>query len=279
MALGDLTRINTNINAFNALAALKRIGNQLGTTQLRLQTGKRINEAADDPAGFSIGSKFDARARGMAVALDGVGTTTNVLGIAEGGMQAVHDTLLSIRDLIAQATSSNLGTDERTAIESQLDAFSDEISRLRDQTTFAAQKLLDGTFTGKRVQTGPEATDSILVSLTQDFSLASLGIADASLAVDTVANASLSLTYVDTALSSARTAVQNVGATVGRLRVIEDSLTIGITNTQAAKARIMDADVAAEQVNSVRLQILQQLATAQLSQANSQPQTILALFQ
>lgn len=278
MAIGDLTRINTNIAAFNALNSLKNIGNQLGVTQLRLQSGKRINEAADDPAGFSIASKLTSRARGLATALDSVGTSTNLLSIAEGSMQSIHDNLLNMQDLIRQATSDNLGTSERNAIEQQLDDLGSEVDRLQGATTFNGQKLIDGTFTGKRVLTGSESTDTILVSITQNFSLASLGIADASLDVSTAALASTSLTYVDAALTSVRLEIQNVGSVSSRLRSIQDNLSVAVTNTQAAKSRIMDADVAAEQVNAVRLQILQQLATAQLTQANSGPQQVLALF-
>ena len=194
MAIGDLTRINTNIAAFNALNSLRTIGNQLGTSQLRLQTGKRINEAADDPAGFSISSKLTSRARGLATALDSVGTSMNLLSIAEGAAQSIHDNLLNIQDLVRQATSDNLGSSERSAIEQQIDDLSAEVTRLRDATTFNGVKLIDGTFTGKRILTGAEASDTILASISQDFSLASLGISDASLAVDTVANASLSPT-------------------------------------------------------------------------------------
>jgi flagellin len=278
MAIGDLTRINTNIAAFNALNSLRTIGNQLSTAQLRLQTGKRINEAADDPAGFSIGSKLTSRARGLATALDSVGTTMNLLSIAEGAAQSIHDNLLSIQDLVRQATSSNLGTSERTAIEAQIDNLSAEVTRLRDATTFNGVKLIDGSFTGKRVLTGTEAGDTILASISQDFSLVSLGIADASVEVDTVANASLALTYVDAALVSVRLEIQNIGSVSSRLRSVADNLAVAVTNTEAAKSRVMDADVAAEQVNAVRLQILQQLATAQLTQANSGPQQVLALF-
>lgn len=278
MAIGDLTRINTNIAAFNALNSLKNIGNQLGVSQLRLQSGKRINEAADDPAGFSIASKLTSRARGLATALDSVGTSTNLLSIAEGAAQSIHDNLLNIQDLIRQATSDNLGTSERAAIEQQIDDLSAEITRLRDATTFNGVKLIDGSFTGKRILTGSESSDTILASITQDFSLASLGISDTSIAVDTTANASLSLTYVDAALTSVRLEIQNIGSVSSRLRSISDNLSVAITNTQAAKSRVLDADVAAEQVNAVRLQILQQLATAQLTQANSGPQQVLALF-
>ncbi|MCZ7626177.1 MAG: flagellin [Candidatus Methylomirabilis sp.] len=105
-----------------------------------------------------------------------------------------------------------------------------------------------------------------------------LGITDASIEVDTTTNASLSLTYVDAALTSVRLEIQNIGSVTSRLRSISDNLSVAVTNTQAAKSRVLDADVAAEQVNAVRLQILQQLATAQLAQANSGPQSVLALF-
>jgi flagellin len=51
-----------------------------------------------------------------------------------------------------------------------------------------------------------------------------------------------------------------------------------ITNTEAAKSRILDADIAKEQIAVVKLQILQQTATAQLAQANASPQVFLSLF-
>lgn len=279
MALGDSTRINTNLGAFQALRALQDIGAQLSATQRRLSTGKRINEAGDDPAGFSVAQKFDLRARGLATALDGVATFGNVLSVANGGIQNINDILLQMRDLVVQATSDNLGTDERNAIEQQTDDLSAEITRLRDQTTFAGQSLLNGSFVGRRVTTGSEATEFILLSITQDFSLASLGIVDASIDVTTSALASATLGRVDTALSTVRSQNQTVGSVANRLLTVQDAISVAITNVTAARARILDADVAAEQVNAVRLQILQQLATAQLAQANLQPQSILALFQ
>ena len=43
-------------------------------------------------------------------------------------------------------------------------------------------------------------------------------------------------------------------------------------------SRIMDTDFAKEQSNSIRLQILQQTATAALSQANMGPQAVLGFL-
>lgn len=278
MALGDFTRINTNLGALSALAALKDLSSQLSVSQNRLASGKRINDASDDPAGFSIGQKFDVRARGLATALDSVGTFSNALSITQGAIGNINDLLLQIRDLAVQGSTDTLGADERAALEQQSDDLSAEITRLQSQTNFAGQNLLDGTFTGKRVQTGSLGTENISVSLSQNFSLASLGIADAALDFSTSALSSTTIGTLDAALTTVRTNAQTVGSLANRLVTTQDALSVALTNTTAAKSRIMDADVAAEQINATRLQILQQLSTAQLAQVNTAPQTILALF-
>ena len=67
------TRINTNIGALNALRSLTDINNRLSVAQLRLATGKRINNAADDAAGYSIAKKMNARSKGLGQALNNIG--------------------------------------------------------------------------------------------------------------------------------------------------------------------------------------------------------------
>ena len=97
MAIGDSTRINTNIAAFNALNSLKYINRNLEKSQLKLATGSRINEVADDPAGYVISTRLRARSKGLSTALDNVGTAKNVLAIAEGGLLNISDILITIK--------------------------------------------------------------------------------------------------------------------------------------------------------------------------------------
>jgi flagellin len=63
-----------------------------------------------------------------------------------------------------------------------------------------------------------------------------------------------------------------------RLSFKEDALAISKVNTEAAFNRIMNADMADEQLNTVKFQILQQTATSMLAQANQAPQSIMQLF-
>jgi flagellin len=277
MATGDATRINTNIPALNALNALNDVNKQLQISQLRLATGKRINQAADDPSGYSISVSFDKRARGLAVALDGVGTAANAMSIAEGAMNNLTEILLNMKDLVVQAASDVLGTTERTAINTQLDSLRAEMDRIASQTTFNGTKLLDGTFTNRRFQTGDTETDFISFSITSNFNSTSMSLANVS--VTDSAAACNSFASVNAAITIVSSQVQAIGSAVQRMRLVENNLNVAIVNTTAAKSRILDADVAKEQVNATRLQILRNLATAQLAQANVAPQSVLSLFQ
>ena len=277
MATGDANRIGTNIGALNGLNSLMSINKKLATSQLRLSTGKRINEAADDPSGYSIANSFDKRARGLQVALDSVGTASNALAIAEGGLNNINQILLDMKDLVVQGASDTLGSTERTAINTQLKALRDEINRISQQTTFNGTRMLDGSFTNRRFQTGDTESDSISFSISASFDSTALGLGNVSVGDSTAACNSFA--SVDAAINTVATNVQKIGSVVQRMRLIENNISVAIVNTTSAKSRIMDADVAKEQVESTRLQILRQLATAQLAQANVAPQSVLSLFQ
>ena len=69
-----------------------------------------------------------------------------------------------------------------------------------------------------------------------------------------------------------------MGATINRLEYAADNLANVSQNTSASKSRVLDADYAAETTELARTQIIQQAATAMLSQANQQAQSVLALL-
>ena len=83
---------------------------------------------------------------------------------------------------------------------------------------------------------------------------------------------------VDTAIGRLNGYMNNIGIEQRSLSGKEVNLTEAITANSAAKSRIMDTDFAKEQSNSIRLQILQQTATAALSQANMGPQAVLSFL-
>jgi len=286
MAIGDSTRINTNIAAYNALNALKNVNRGLEKSQLKLATGMRINEVADDPAGFVISKRLYARSKGLSTALDNVGTAKNVLAIAEGGLMNISNILVTMKEKVTQAASDTLGSAERNAIKTELDQLTAEIDNIVDETTFNNISLIDGNYRNKSIQTGEDTTNTLEINIVRQGT-ASSGFKAADLEVDTTnvstlvftaAGSSIALSKIDNAIEIVSDELQNIGAFISRMTVKESTLSIAITNTEGTRSRIMDADIAREQLESTKLQILQQTATAQLAQANITPQNVLALF-
>jgi len=286
MAIGESTRINTNIGALNALNALKSVNKMLEKSQLRLATGRRVNEVADDPAGFVISTRLNARSRGLSTALDNIGTAKNVLAIAEGGLLNISDILVTMKEKVTQAASDTLSSAERNAIKTELDQLTAEIDNIVDETTFNNISLLGGDYRNKSIQTGEDTTNTLEINIVRQGTTSS-GFRAADLEVDTsnvstlvftAAGSSTALSKIDSAIEVISDALQNIGAYISRMSIKESTLSISITNTEATKSRIMDADLAREQLNSTKYLILQQTSTAQLAQANITPQNVLALF-
>ena len=57
--------VNTNVGSLNAQRSLAESGRELATAMERLSSGKKINSAADDAAGFAIAERMTAQARGI----------------------------------------------------------------------------------------------------------------------------------------------------------------------------------------------------------------------
>jgi len=276
MAVSSGARIGTNINAMNAYNALNNISKKIGTTALRLSTGTRLNQAGDDPASFTIARKMQSRSKAIAQAINNTGDAKSVLAIAEGGLMNISDILVTIKEKASQATNGTFGSDELGAIVTQINDYFSEIDDIISQTKFSDQKLLSNNFTNKAFQVGPDSTDQISVSLDTAISSSDFGLN--ALTTLNVGSAE-TIASIDAAINSVSMELQYVGSLSNRLDYKETMLGVSQTNIDSAISRVYDADLAKEQMDMMKLQILQNTATAQLAQANAAPQQYLQLFQ
>ena len=277
MSIGDLSRINTNVQSLQAYNNLNRTNAQLGMRQLRLSTGSRINQAEDDSAGYSIAKKLESKVRGQAQALSNISDAKSMLTVAEGGMNTMMDILQTLKEKTVQAANDTMGTSERTAIGNQIKELVAEIDTISTNTKFNGKGLLDGTYagTGANFQVGDTATEKFSVSLS---TMSSTSLSIGTLAVGTAASAQASITSVDNAIQTLSNKLGTLGDKQKRLTFKQENLTTSMNNYESARSRIADADFAKEQMEIVKLQILQQTGTASLAQANSAPQSVLSLF-
>jgi len=83
---------------------------------------------------------------------------------------------------------------------------------------------------------------------------------------------------IDDAIDNVSDALGYIGAMQNRLDYQEQSVILAKTNAEAARSRIVDADMAYEQLEITKLQIRQQSSMAMFAQANAAPSVVLDLF-
>jgi flagellin len=86
------------------------------------------------------------------------------------------------------------------------------------------------------------------------------------------------MTYLEGKLDTVNAQMAKIGAFTGRLTFKEDQVMASQINVEASYNRIMNANMAEEQVNASKFLILQQTSIAMLGQANQAPQFLLSLF-
>jgi flagellin len=96
--------------------------------------------------------------------------------------------------------------------------------------------------------------------------------------VSTAGKATDYMATLDTAIQTVSDTLNSIGSLVARLDAKEEAVGVAQVNTEAAYNRIVNADMALEQVEASKFMILQQTAIAMLAQSNMAPQGILSLF-
>ncbi len=269
----SVTKINANIQALSSLRTLNKINNKMSVHQTRLSTGKKINSTEEDPAGFALSTGLERRKRGLDVAFQNVSNAQNILNVAEGGYQNQLDILQTIKEKATQAADYSLSSSQRTAINDQVTALLNEVDAIQTETTFNDQKLIDGSYNGA-FQTGEGADDNLTVSLADSDSAA---LSVNSVDLTTASGASSAISTVSTAIDTLAGSLQEIGQYKARLSSKEQTLSVASTNTEAVRSSVEDADFAKEQMELMKLQIMQQTAVSSFAQANSSPQIVLSL--
>lgn len=159
-----ITRINTNIEAFNAQRNVNITSNNLSKSIERLSSGLRINTAGDDAAGLSVANRLRTQRQGLDVAVANAQDGINVISVAEGALEETTNRLNRIRELAIQA--ANTGVNDfaaRSSIQDEVFQSIDEITRIANTTQFGSNFLLNGDFSiESRIKPG---TDGVGVNI------------------------------------------------------------------------------------------------------------------
>lgn len=306
--IGGNSRIRTNISALNAYNSLEVSNRDISNRQLRLSTGKRINNASDDVAGYITSRALLARNGALQASLKAVGDAQNTSYIVMDSLENIASLVEDIKNSTASATSGVQGTAEKVALAKAAARMVQQIQTIVDSSVFGGRQLIDGSFSAEFVIATNATNHLITLALDMttgnadfnvsrgEFDLNSTSIANFAgitgldmRKFDDVSSNDMGIFRSDRiglTLISLANAIENinkvasyVGGVVNRLISQEESLKGQITNYKAAISRIEDSDVAMEQLELVKAQFLQNASITSLAQANANPQSFLQLIQ
>lgn len=297
--------INTNITSMIGQNNLRSSQSMLAQAQERLSSGLRINGAKDDAAGQAIANKMTAQITGMNQASRNASDGISLVQTMEGGLDQINDNLQRIRELAVQGANDTNATEDRTAIETEINERLAEIDRVAGSNNFNGTNLLNlasGATAALNIQVGSNTDSEDVITVNRlNATVAGLGLTTAAgsgSAPVTVSSGAATFTVgtgvsggvtahasfqslinaVDTATETLDTNRATLGATLNRFDSVIDNLATTSTNLSEARSRIEDADYAVEVSNMTRANILQQAGTSMLAQANQTPQSVLSLL-
>ena len=133
-------------------------------------------------------------------------------------------------------------------------------------------------------QVGANASQTITVAFgefetDQTTGVFAGAINSSTIGVSTAASAAAAMAVIDTAISGVDSQRAGFGSALNRLNMAIANLANAKLNAEASRSRVLDTDYAAETAELARTQIIAQAGIAMLSQANAQPQNVLALLQ
>jgi flagellin len=301
-----MTVINTNVAASITANALTKNERAMSQAMERLSTGQRINSAGDDAAGLAISSRMTSQINGLNMAVRNANDAISMVQTADGALVEASKMVQRMRELTVQAASGTVNSTDQTALNTEFRALEDQIHLISTNTEWNGQKLLNGELGAVNFQVGANASQTIsitfgdlntdgdasadatnadnkglMVALDDATGTVSSGAGTATVDLNDVvitSSQSTVLGYLDNALTRLNAHRATLGATLNRLEYAADNLANVSQNTLASRSRVLDADYASETTELAKTQIIQQAATAMLSQANQYPQTVLALL-
>jgi flagellin len=167
--------LNTNISSLQAQNNLTASSNQLSTATEDLSSGLKINTAADNAAGYAISQRFQTQIGGLGQASENASDAINLAQTAGSALSQITSNLQSIRDLAVQAANGTYQASDRSAINTSVQQYLSEITRIANQTTFNGTNVLNGSTSSLSFQIGANVGQAINVQLGQGVTTSQVG--------------------------------------------------------------------------------------------------------
>ena len=192
--------IGTNVASLQASAAASSVNRDLETSMARLSTGKRINSASDDAAGVAIASRLSSEIRGTDQAIRNALDGQALVDTTEGGHKEIEAILQRMREVAVQAANETNSLQDKSNLQTEMDALKTEIDRIASVTTWAGQSMMASGGSTFSLQVGAATGDKNQIQVNiSSVATADLGLytTDSSITTPTTAKAEFKINTTD----------------------------------------------------------------------------------
>lgn len=308
-------QVYNNVPAFGVWVNYASSVQNMRSSMSKLSSGLRISFAGDDPAGLAMSERMRSQIRNSSMAAQNIQNQQAYVRTADSWMQKMHDMLHRMSELAVSANDGTKTQTDRSNLQAEFEQLRAEIVRITSGSLargkFNTKNLFDGL--SHHVQVGPDPGQWFCGSALQldrfsdvnigqtkiDFSCgqfrlgsdvsvnwsmiltkggAGAGSSVNGIEISTVAGAKKAGAFLALAIDHLSRQRAVMGAEANRLTHTLDGLRTYEENIRGAESQIRDVDMALESTNFTKFQILTQVGTAMLAQANALPQSVLQLI-
>jgi flagellin-like hook-associated protein FlgL len=293
IALSAATRTN--------LLSLQNTTSLIGTTQQRLATGLKVNNALDDALAFFKARNLNSRAEDLSAIKDQINGAVSVITAATQGLTSMESVLKQMKAL-AQSAISAPESSTRAKLASQFNELRTQLDGIAFDSSFNGVNLLknnpahfrsgaDGLTVKFNERTDPKQINQMVVSGLKVSDYKTI-MAQSAVTHGTPGNTmvwgqtgtaavraiNVAISAIDSALVTVRQAAQEFGTNASMLQIRADFTTNIINTLKGGASDLVNADLNEESANLLSLQTRQQLGTISLSIAQKSEESILRLF-
>jgi flagellin-like hook-associated protein FlgL len=256
------------------LASLQLVASLQARTTERLSTGKRVNNAVDDPSAYFAAQNHLNRASDLAARKDAMGEAIQTVRAAIQGIEAITDLIEQAKGLTASARGAT--TTDRATLAAQYNDIRTQIDQLAGDSGYRGTNFLSGD--SLVVDFNEDASSSLTVTGFDATTGGDLDIATAAGSWATDANIDAAVSDLDAAMNTLRTEAKTLSANLSVVTTRQDFTTNLIVTLTTGADALTSADQNEEGANMLALQTRQQLGIVALSLSSQSQQSILRLF-
>jgi len=276
-----LYSVNTNRDAMIALQNLNVTGAELGVTQQRIATGRKVDSAKDNGSTWAIAQSQRATSTALNAVKDSLQRGQSTVDVALAAGTSVSDLLVQMKEKALAASDTTLDTSGRSALNEDFKALRDQLAKTVTNADFNGTNMIKTGGATIAALANAAGTSKITIAA-QSLALGGANLtgisSTASLATNTASTAQAMIATVNTAIGKVSTALAKLGTGSKALDLhlsfimkLQDTLDNGVGN-------LVDADLAKESAKLQSLQTRQQLGVQALSIANQSTSALLGLF-